>query len=226
MITTCPSCRTRFQVDERQLGSAGRDVRCANCGHTWHQSPELLGEGPAPPEPREPRVEPVIGAPPIASPRIDPAVRPAPPPELPRQRGGWGGAGWLVLLLILAVVAFLALEARQRVVALWPSAAHLYAAVGWPVEASGTGLEISKIVPSRTPNGLVIEGQVANVSQSPHRVPRLKVALRDAAAKEVTSKIIAPPKPQLLPGEVEHFKTPFTNPPDQATGVVVTFAPS
>jgi hypothetical protein len=131
-----------------------------------------------------------------------------------------------VLLLVVAVVAFLAIEARLRVVALWPPAAHLYAAVGWPVEPTGTGLEISKIVPSRTPGGLVIEGEVTNISRLPHRVPRLKVALRDAGEKEVTSKIIPPPKPELLPGEVERFKTPFANPPDAATGVVVTFAPS
>lgn len=227
MIITCPACRTRFNVDARQLdGPAGRDVRCANCGHTWRQAPELRGEPVAPPEPAGPRVEPVIGAPSIEVPRIDPAVRPAPPPEPPRQRGGMGAGGWMVLLLIVAIAAFAAIGARQRVVALWPSAEHFYAAIGWPAEPPGTGLEISAIVPSRTPNGLVIEGAVTNISQLPHRVPRLRVALRDAGRKEVTSKIIAPPKPELLPGEVEHFRTPFANPPDAATGVVVTFAPS
>ncbi|HEV2303447.1 MAG TPA: DUF3426 domain-containing protein [Stellaceae bacterium] len=227
MIITCPACRTRFNVDARQLdGPAGRDVRCANCGHGWHQAPELRGEPPAPPEPAGPRVEPVIGVPAIEGPRIDPSIRPAPPPEPPRRRGGWGAAGSIALLLILAAAAFLAIAARQRVVALWPPAAHLYGAIGWPVEPAGSGLEISRIVPSRTAHGLVIEGEVTNISRLPHRVPRLKVALRDAGEKEVTSKIIAPPKPELLPGEVEHFETPFANPPEAATGVVVTFAPS
>jgi predicted Zn finger-like uncharacterized protein len=227
MIITCPACRTCFQVDERQLnGPSGRDVRCANCGHTWHQAAELGSEPLAPPEPVEPKVEPVIAASSIEVPHIDPTVRPAPPPQPPRQRGGWGAAGLIVVLLLLAAAAFFAIQARERVVALWPPAGHIYTAIGWPVAPSGAGLEISKITPARTPQGLVIEGEVTNISRLPHRVPKLKVALRDAGAKEVTSKIIEPPKPRLLPGEVEHFKTPFSNPPDAATGVVVTFAPS
>ena len=43
MIVSCPVCRTRYQVDESALrGQSGRTVRCAKCGHTWHQaaSPE------------------------------------------------------------------------------------------------------------------------------------------------------------------------------------------
>ena len=55
-------------------------------------------------------------------------------------------------------------------------------------------------------------------------VPRLRVALRDSAEKEVQFKIIDPPKPRLPPGAVAHFKTPFDHPDDAATGVVVTFA--
>jgi predicted Zn finger-like uncharacterized protein len=226
MIITCPACRTRFQVDERQLnGPAGREVRCANCGEAWHQMPELRGEPLAPPEPVEPKVEPAVAAAAVKAPRIDPAVRPA-PPQPPRRRGGWGAAGWGVVLLLFAAAAFVAIQARERVAALWPPAAAVYAAIGWPVAPSGAGLEIGGIVPARTPQGLVIEGEVTNISRLPHRVPKLKVALRDAGAKEVTSKIIEPPKPRLLPGEVEHFETPFSNPPDAATGVVVTFAPS
>ena len=49
---------------------------------------------------------------------------------------------------------------------------------------------------------------------------------RILAEKELQFKTIDPPKPRLEPGEVVHFETPFTNPPDAATGVVVTFAPS
>ena len=227
MIIACPACRTRFQVEEAQLdGPAGRDVRCANCGHFWRQARELPKEPLAAPEPPAPRVEPVIAAPPVAVPRADPAAR-ATPPQPPRAtRGGWSAVGWVVLLLILAAAAYFAISARERIVALWPPAERFYAAVGWPAEPAGAGLQISKITPARTPQGLVIEGEVSNVSQLPHRVPPLKVALRDAGSNEVTSKVIAPPKPRLLPGEVEHFKTPFANPPDKATGVVVTFAPS
>ncbi|HEX3860582.1 MAG TPA: DUF3426 domain-containing protein [Stellaceae bacterium] len=41
MIVTCPTCDTRFVVDDAALGgNAGRRVRCASCGHLWHYSPE------------------------------------------------------------------------------------------------------------------------------------------------------------------------------------------
>ena len=41
MIVTCPACDTRYRVPDNDLGgSAGRRVRCANCGNLWHYSPE------------------------------------------------------------------------------------------------------------------------------------------------------------------------------------------
>ncbi|MDG3440752.1 zinc-ribbon domain-containing protein [Nitrospirillum amazonense] len=42
MITTCPSCATRFRVDDALLGR-GRRVRCSACGSVWHQVPETAG---------------------------------------------------------------------------------------------------------------------------------------------------------------------------------------
>lgn len=37
MIASCPSCATRFAVDEAKLGPAGRKVKCGKCGHLWLQ---------------------------------------------------------------------------------------------------------------------------------------------------------------------------------------------
>ena len=44
MILTCPSCDTRYSVDGSKFPAAGRTVRCAKCGHSWHQA----GETPEP----------------------------------------------------------------------------------------------------------------------------------------------------------------------------------
>ena len=109
-------------------------------------------------------------------------------------------------------------------VALWPPAARLYALAGLPAEPLGAGLKIEKLAPSRTPDGLIIEGDITNTGKTTRDVPRLRVALRDAAEKEVQFKIVDPPQPRLPPGAVAHFKTPFDHPDDAATGVVVTFA--
>ena len=37
MIISCPSCGTRYQVDEAKFPPQGRMVRCAKCSNSWHQ---------------------------------------------------------------------------------------------------------------------------------------------------------------------------------------------
>jgi hypothetical protein len=92
-------------------------------------------------------------------------------------------------------------------------------------ETTSVGLKIQKLAPARTPFGLMIEGDVLNTGATAREVPQLRVALRNAAEKELQFKVINPPIANLAPGEAAHFKTPFEGPDDAATGVVVTFAP-
>jgi predicted Zn finger-like uncharacterized protein len=40
MILTCPSCGTQYAVKDGAIPEGGRKVRCAACGHSWHQMPE------------------------------------------------------------------------------------------------------------------------------------------------------------------------------------------
>ncbi len=37
MILTCPSCSAKYNIPEESLGSNVREVRCAKCGHMWHE---------------------------------------------------------------------------------------------------------------------------------------------------------------------------------------------
>lgn len=50
MIITCPNCATQFTIPDSALGETGRKLKCAKCGHKWHQSPPA-GAQPAPAEP-------------------------------------------------------------------------------------------------------------------------------------------------------------------------------
>ncbi|MEP7130715.1 MAG: MJ0042-type zinc finger domain-containing protein [Sphingomicrobium sp.] len=40
MILTCPNCATQYVVKDGAVPPQGRQVRCANCKHSWHQDPE------------------------------------------------------------------------------------------------------------------------------------------------------------------------------------------
>ena len=61
MLLVCPSCRTRYAVPDGAIGMDGRQVRCANCKHSWFQDGAVLPVAPAPQV-----VAPSIVAPPVA----------------------------------------------------------------------------------------------------------------------------------------------------------------
>ena len=58
MILTCPACETQYAVKDGAIPDGGRKVRCASCGHSWHQMPEGQTEGT-----EDPVVEEQAGAP-------------------------------------------------------------------------------------------------------------------------------------------------------------------
>ena len=220
MIVTCTSCSKRYLVDARALGVAGRNVRCANCGHSWFQTPPAdapqLFELPLTAAPDSG----AGGDGPRRQTRVQlPAVRRG------RARGqiiGWGAAAVVVAALAASLIA-----ARAEIIGWWPPAGRLYSLVGYGPAAAGTGLEL-KVTPSRgMENGvptLAIDGEVVNVSTVTRDVPRLKVALRDGQDKELQALTISVTDQRLLPGASAPFHTVITRPNEAATDVVVSFA--
>jgi predicted Zn finger-like uncharacterized protein len=70
MLLLCPACNTRYVVPDAAIGVDGRQVRCANCKHSWFQDGVRMQ--PAPPAPS-------IVAPKLAD---EPDTAPTPPPPV------------------------------------------------------------------------------------------------------------------------------------------------
>jgi predicted Zn finger-like uncharacterized protein len=220
MIVTCTSCSKRYLVDSRALGVAGRNVRCASCGHTWFQAaPQDAAQAmalAAPPEPPSFVVE------------AERRERRVQLPAVKRSSGRGQFLGLGVAVVVLAGVAWGLIAARVEIMTFWPPAAKLYAMVGYGPTVAGTGLELRKVTPSRgVENGvpiLAIDGEVVNISPIVREVPKLKVALRDGNDRELQAWTVAVTEQRLLPGATVPFHTTITQPSDAATGVVVSFA--
>lgn len=220
MILACPKCATRYLLDPAALGANGRRVRCAKCGETWHQTAPV--EAPPPPPAPEPAAEPrPARRESLAAPRANlPALAP--------KRRSLAGVGWL--LLVLAVAGLLAggWFGRDAIVAAWPPAANLYAALGLEPPPPKLGLELRNLRSSTaTENGgrsLMISGEVVNVTDRPVQLPPVKIGLRDAGRREIRSTTIALEPAEIGPKSTLPFATRLPQIPAEAKDVEVTFA--
>lgn len=66
MLLVCPECRTKYVVPDSAIGTSGRQVRCANCRHSWFQ--DGVASPPTPPVP------PIVAPPVVAQPDSSPAA--------------------------------------------------------------------------------------------------------------------------------------------------------
>jgi predicted Zn finger-like uncharacterized protein len=217
MILSCTACSTRYVVDPRLLGGEGRTVRCAKCGHQWHQSPPME----LPDVIDEPDEPPAAPSPFVRRPGVN-------LPAFPRRSGPSATAiAWAALALAVIVVAAAAVAARDTVVNAWPPAEKLYAMVGFTADPPGTGLEFQHISTARRLESdrevVVIEGDVVNVSNRERQVPHLRAALT-ADSRELNSWTFDATQSRLLPGESARFSTRTDEPDEEATGLSLRFA--
>ena len=235
MILTCPACDTHYNVaDEAVSSAAGRQVRCANCGHVWHFAAalqETLPLGPrrvagatagiAPPLP-------VMGAAAGSAAAgaddtdslldLGTASTPAVAPQHVRR-----SLVRLVSLLLVFAALLLLILARNAVVRVFPQAAVVYSALGLGTEGANAGLDL-KVTPTRNGEDFVVAAEITNTTDAARAVPRLRVALLDGSRNELDVKFVEPDVNRLAPGAVVRVRTVFAHPSVTASDVEVTFA--
>jgi predicted Zn finger-like uncharacterized protein len=154
-----------------------------------------------------------------------PAPAEAEPRAAPAPPAGRARPAWPTVILSLLIVIGAILAWRAEVVRAMPQTASLFAAIGMPVNLRGlvfTDVRTTKEMQDGVPV-LVVEGAVANVTGRPADVPRLRLAMRDAAGLEVYTWTAQPPSPTLAGGETQPFRTRLASPPAEGRDVLVRF---
>ena len=243
MILTCPECATRYQTDAAKFPQSGRNVRCAKCGHVWHQGPpqpevedvaavEAPVEEPAPvyerPEP------PVIERAPVHEEpeqewQVPEPVYAEPAQAVSSNAGGKIGlvVGWVLFIAMIIAIGFAGVTYRQQVATMVPQSASLYSAIGMPVNTIGIDFRNVDYKPENADGQPVIAvtGELVNISGQTVTVPqKIRVGVSDAQKREIYSWTFAPDVLTLQPGQSVPFKTRQANLPVAARNLDLRFA--
>jgi predicted Zn finger-like uncharacterized protein len=237
MILTCPQCATRYQVDAGKFPLSGRNVRCAKCGHVWHQ----LGPVPEPdPEAEVMAREP---SPTLSHERVPdgPGIAHAPMGAIRAQlvqeehneevRASSLGraavaAGWLLLIGLVLAIGWAAVVFRDSVATWLPQTTSLYAAAGLSVNPRG--VDIADVAyQRRIEDGqvvLAVSGNIVNRSTHELSVPPVRIALFDADKHELYHWTYVAAVSTLRPGQATRFRTRLASPPAGTHDLEVRFA--
>ncbi len=226
----------RYLVPDTAIPPTGRQVRCANCRHSWHQDPAEAGAGGgAAPAARVAAPPPARSLPPVP-PSIAPreprpmSNRPAPaPPERagvmdhrppfarrrnPLRTWSWIAGGLAALLLALGAAAW------------WVGRAPIAAALGLPATGESplliTGVtDHQRIGDAR--NILMISGNIRNVSDAEQAIPPILAEGVDANGRVIYSWTFPPPRGRIGPGETIPYNNAQAGATDKITDVFLSF---
>lgn len=169
------------------------------------------------------------------------APAPAPPPE-PRPahasfrekaqarerfaRLGAAGMAWAATGVVFAAALGVAVWKRADIVAAAPRTASAFAAIGFPVNATGLEIEGAHVQFNKDtiPPTLTVSGVIRNVSTDQKALPLVRVSLRDAKDAEVLAWTVDLGRPALAPGGKAPFLSELPDPPKGATTASFDFA--
>jgi predicted Zn finger-like uncharacterized protein len=140
-------------------------------------------------------------------------------------RGRWRLPRLSTVVVGLAASLVALIAGRTTVVRTFPQTASLFAAIHLPVNLRGLDFadvksseEFDQGVPV-----LVVDGRIVNLTNRILDVPRLRIAIRNAAGHEVYAWTALAQSPILGPRDSLPFRARLASPPSDARDVVVRF---
>ena len=223
IVLSCPSCTTRYRANPQAIGSSGRRVRCASCGHVWTAEvedpadlPALQAALPIDEEPAE--IEPEK--------KVHTVFRERQAAKRRTMSAAVAGSAWGGLVAACALFFLTAWIFRVDVVTLWPRASSAYAAVGADVNPYGFSvgtLNVERDIDHGVPL-LVVEGDLHNFDRRTRTVPGLRAILRDETGQALLEWNIPLEATRVRAGRRQDFRTVVSDPPPQAVEVEVVVA--
>jgi len=240
MILTCPACATRYEADAAKFPLQGRQVRCAKCGHAWHQpGPEPEAFAPEPAPVAAPVAAEIVAAPEAEKSAEQAWAEPAMPrpraavaqPSTPKQRMAilpmLGVAlGWVGLIAVVLLIGLSAVRYRQEITVIWPQSAGVYSRLGMAVKTDG--INFTDVTYRRESEAgqvvLAVTGRIVNDGVRELPVPQtVRVTLSDSGNKELYHWNFTPEIQTLRAGQSAPFLTRLSSPPAAARHLEVRF---
>ncbi len=208
MILTCPACETQYFADDSTIGSEGRSVSCAACGHAWFV--RAVGE-----------TDNTTQSTPAAHERYLEMVR----NRRKKRSRATSVIVWLVSGSAFAATIIAAVMLRDDVARAWPQSASIYRAVG--LDVNSFGLDFENVERKRELKGtmpvLSVAADVRNVTRSERDAPTVRVGLLDDYGREIAF-ILADIEPaRIASGEAGRFEAILENPPVDSYSLSLRF---
>ncbi len=174
-----------------------------------------------PPAPDVPVERDAVPPPPRRTSRL-PSIR-LPHVTLPPVVARFGAPVLLALVLVAGVVGIVK---REAVVRIAPQTAKVFAAIRMPVNLRGLVFRDvrSETVWEGTTRYLVVEGEVANVTDRTVPVASILLTVRGAEGDSLYTWTVEPMRPRLDAGQAMAFRARLASPPADGQKVVVMFA--